>query len=147
MKPRSLVLTILALSVLRLSVLAGDSSMQLITHDIGWALDRGRLYWTNDVGNRWTDISPGSSAHLDDVFFLDATRGWTLLITTNESDVWRSRSRARMMEARFGPYCRLRSDEASASWTDAVGLTSSIRFMGGYFYTATAVQRLAGDAC
>jgi hypothetical protein len=45
----------------------------------GWLLFGGGLYWTNDDGAAWTDITPDTSASIEAVTFLDAARGHALL--------------------------------------------------------------------
>lgn len=54
----------------------GDA--QLITVDLGWALDEERLMWTGDAGESWREITPPVSADftIADVFFLNANLGW-----------------------------------------------------------------------
>jgi photosystem II stability/assembly factor-like uncharacterized protein len=56
-------------------------SMQLITAEKGWALDNHRLFWTNDDGSHWKDITPPhqESETITDTFFLDSSHGWVLL--------------------------------------------------------------------
>jgi photosystem II stability/assembly factor-like uncharacterized protein len=63
------------------SALAQSASMQLITAEKGWALDNHRLFWTNDDGSHWKDVTPPhqESETITDVFFLDASHGWALL--------------------------------------------------------------------
>lgn len=57
-----------------------QESMELITQDKGWALEKSReLFWTNDNGAHWTDISPPAGEAISTVFFLDASHGWALL--------------------------------------------------------------------
>jgi photosystem II stability/assembly factor-like uncharacterized protein len=58
------------------------TDMKLIIPNVGWAERGGNLYWTNDNGANWKDItpssSPGSDERISDIFFLDAHRGWAL---------------------------------------------------------------------
>jgi photosystem II stability/assembly factor-like uncharacterized protein len=57
-------------------------SMKLLTADTGWAATRNKLFWTNDDGLHWTDITPKASeagATISAVFFLDPSSGWVLL--------------------------------------------------------------------
>ncbi len=69
-----------------------QNSMKLLAPGVGWAERAGRLYWTNDDGASWRDITPPSSLisesqvtsesqsyeNLDDVFFVDGHRGWAV---------------------------------------------------------------------
>lgn len=63
--------------------LARGTSMQLLTQDKGWALSNRHLFWTADNGSHWKDITPRAVGFIDDVFFLDTSRGWVLF---NDSD-------------------------------------------------------------
>ena len=58
---------------------AADRSMQLITSSTGWAIDGGRLFWTEDNGTSWRDISPPRFKSVTDVMFLDTSHGWVIL--------------------------------------------------------------------
>jgi photosystem II stability/assembly factor-like uncharacterized protein len=65
--------------------LAGDTFMHLISLGKGWAIGSNqKLFWTNDNGAHWTDISPKTASHLSDVFFLDSSYGWVLLSDYDE---------------------------------------------------------------
>lgn len=57
------------------------SAMQLLSPSKGWSLGGGgRLFWTEDNGGHWSDITPGQpGSFIADVFFLDETRAWVLL--------------------------------------------------------------------
>jgi len=59
--------------------------MQLIAAETGWALERGRLFWTNNDGAHWADITPHASGVMADVFFLDRSRGWALFSDSNDA--------------------------------------------------------------
>ena len=61
-------------------------SMQLLAPNIGWVLVDGRLWWTADNGQNWSDISPSGSQsqRIEGVFFLNASRGWVTV-----QDGWR----------------------------------------------------------
>ncbi len=62
---------------------ATPNEIKLLTQNTGWALLHGRLYWTNDFGQDWRDITPKAAASgresIADVFFLDTSDGWALL--------------------------------------------------------------------
>ena len=69
------------------SALAQTTSMQLLTPDTGWALSNSHLFWTTESGNHWRDVTPHVTGHIDDVFFLDTSRGWALLSSSENSDM------------------------------------------------------------
>lgn len=58
-----------------------EKTMQLLAPSTGWALGNGRLFWTTDNGEHWTDITPErpTGATIGDVFFRDQINGWVLL--------------------------------------------------------------------
>jgi photosystem II stability/assembly factor-like uncharacterized protein len=70
------ILAALCLVVLCVSAMA--STMQLLTPSTGWLLS-GRLFWTEDNGGHWTDITPERPGRIGSVFFLDESRGWIAL--------------------------------------------------------------------
>jgi PKD repeat protein/photosystem II stability/assembly factor-like uncharacterized protein len=51
-----------------------------VTPTGGWILMDGRLFWTVDNGNNWSDITPAlpTTATIQAVNFLDAKTGWVL---------------------------------------------------------------------
>lgn len=61
--------------------------MKLLTRGIGWAQTGHGLFWTEDGGKDWKDITPHHGAEetpsyalaLSQPFFLDTHRGWLLL--------------------------------------------------------------------
>ena len=55
------------------------SAFQQVTPGAGWILFGGDLYWTNNNGAAWTDITPDASTKIEAVTFLDAARGRALL--------------------------------------------------------------------
>ncbi|HXC44348.1 MAG TPA: glycoside hydrolase domain-containing protein [Candidatus Dormibacteraeota bacterium] len=69
-------------------VLGQNASMQLITSEKGWALDNRRLFWTNDDGSHWKDVTPPhqESETITDTFFLDVSHGWVLLCGEQEGE-------------------------------------------------------------
>jgi probable HAF family extracellular repeat protein len=90
---RSILLAAFALTLcfhLGSQALAQDLSMQLVAPEKGWALGDGRLFWTEDDGGHWTDITPLNARFvLADVFFLDVSHGWALVRTAvGENEVW-----------------------------------------------------------
>lgn len=66
---------------------ADGMPMRLIAPGVGWTMDNGRLYWTNDNGATWALISPKSKARIQDVFFQDALTGWVLLSQEEEDGI------------------------------------------------------------
>lgn len=71
-------------------VLAQERTIQLLAPATGWALGNGRLFWTVDNGEHWTDITPsGASAEIADVFFRDEINGWMLLKSDAGDDMMR----------------------------------------------------------
>ncbi len=55
-------------------------AMDLMTPLEGWVLVDGRLLWTEDGGESWSDITPkvGAGEFLDDVTFADTSHGWAV---------------------------------------------------------------------
>ena len=57
-------------------------AMQLLTADVGWALNYANLLWTRDGGKNWSDITPPTAAFgshpLVSAFFLNDKQGWAL---------------------------------------------------------------------
>lgn len=59
--------------------------MQLLVPGKGWARgSNGRLFWTDDDGAHWTNISPNTTSYMTDIFFLDVSHGWVLLTRIDE---------------------------------------------------------------
>ncbi len=68
--------------------------MGLVGPGTGWVvLNRGttsisddHLYWTNDVGNNWADVTPHDPAshEIAGALFLNASQGWVLLAARSE---------------------------------------------------------------
>ena len=80
MKFQGLALIALYLLLLSIPTLARETTMQLLAPSKGWALNDGRLFWTADNGEHWTDITPErGAATIAHVFFLDDSRGSVLL--------------------------------------------------------------------
>lgn len=52
--------------------------MQLVGPGQGWAVGEGGLFWTQDDGAHWKNISPPGVHYFNDVFFLDPSHGWVL---------------------------------------------------------------------
>jgi hypothetical protein len=55
--------------------------MKLVAPQVGWALVQQHLYWTNDDGRNWNDITPpgNPTQRINGVFFLDRSHGWAVL--------------------------------------------------------------------
>src|SRR5258708_1598592 len=59
-------------------------AMRLLTPDVGWVLTlwNSYLFWTEDAGSTWKDITPSKqlfgTGRIFSVFFLDTRRGWAL---------------------------------------------------------------------
>jgi hypothetical protein len=68
-----------------ISLGAAAASMKLVAANTGWAAYGNRLYWTNNNGSDWVDITPvppnlrreAISVHLP--FFRDKSEGWTIV--------------------------------------------------------------------
>jgi len=62
-------------------------SIKLLDSDIGWAATEHSLFWTTDGGRSWGDVTPKTSRaeEIRSVFFLDASRGWALLVRGDKS--------------------------------------------------------------
>ena len=59
------------------------SQFDLITASSGWVLLEHHLFWTEDGGQTWVDVSPPILAEtsIESVHFLDDSSGWMLLST------------------------------------------------------------------
>jgi photosystem II stability/assembly factor-like uncharacterized protein len=78
-RPWGVVLSLLLLLASCAAAVANNPGMHLIAPEKGWARGSdGRLYWTNDNGAHWTDISPDVTGHMTDIFFLDGSHGWVV---------------------------------------------------------------------
>jgi hypothetical protein len=54
--------------------------MKLLAPDVGWVLQQNHLYWTEDNGAHWEDITPPLSGKtIDGVFFVNASYGWVVI--------------------------------------------------------------------
>ncbi len=73
----ALLATMLALSLCS----QASGQMKLLSDNTGWALGVG-LRWTTNDGRDWKDITPPAKGweQIDDVFFLDTSNGWALLM-------------------------------------------------------------------
>lgn len=74
-------------------------AFQQVAAGTGWILFDGRLYWTENDGAAWRDITP--AANIQAVDFLDASRGWTvasvmdsyaLASTSDGGKTWQTRT-------------------------------------------------------
>jgi photosystem II stability/assembly factor-like uncharacterized protein len=86
--------------------------MNLLTRNTGWALMNGGLYWTNDFGQDWRNITPPltvAGEGISGVFFLNTEEGWALIRTP------RSETEA-VVFGDWGFYLA-HTDNAGASWT------------------------------
>jgi photosystem II stability/assembly factor-like uncharacterized protein len=55
----------------------------------GWLLAGGHVWWTNDDGVQWSDITPPlGSKVIDGVFFLNESSAWTVLHDTAQSGLY-----------------------------------------------------------
>ena len=53
----------------------------IISPSIGWVIENNRLFWTNDNGNHWTDITPSfdkTDEKIETVFFKNEKLGWMI---------------------------------------------------------------------
>ncbi|MBN1304918.1 MAG: DUF1906 domain-containing protein, partial [Anaerolineales bacterium] len=59
----------------------------LLTASSGWVQINQRIFWTEDSGQSWQEITPVLSVedHLLDVFFLDSNHGWVLFRSSESS--------------------------------------------------------------
>jgi hypothetical protein len=67
-------------------------SLGALSAEQAWAVVDGRLYWTDDGGANWTDLSPGQD-RIQAATFLDQEHGW-LVIAPNAAQpsfmLWRT---------------------------------------------------------
>ena len=68
-------------ALLLASVGAYSQEMKLLSAGKGWALINAHLYWTDNDGNNWKDITPLHSGQdaIWNVFFLDESHGWATI--------------------------------------------------------------------
>lgn len=64
---------------------AQGRQMQLVTPENGWARGKEGLFWTQDDGGTWKNISPPGVRYFNDVFFLDAFHGWALFTSEGKN--------------------------------------------------------------
>ncbi|HZD56032.1 MAG TPA: glycoside hydrolase domain-containing protein, partial [Anaerolineales bacterium] len=63
-------------------------SMQLLSPELGWALVDNQLFWTEDSGLIWRDISPSdASDQILAVEFLNDSQGWLVARSNGSGDV------------------------------------------------------------
>lgn len=62
------------------------TSIKLLTLEMGWAATGHTLFWTNNAGHEWKEITPKAalSEEIASVFFLDTSHGWTLMSAWNK---------------------------------------------------------------
>ncbi len=67
--------------MLGLPTSAWAGSMKLLAPGVGWTATSHGLFWTEDEGGHWKEITPpgGKNGAIADVFFLDTRSGWALL--------------------------------------------------------------------
>lgn len=75
-------------------IVAAQPRMALVGPGVGWTLlsqgtaysPNDRLFWTSDDGSNWKDVTPNdpASRQIAGTFFLDASRGWVLLVLKRE---------------------------------------------------------------
>jgi photosystem II stability/assembly factor-like uncharacterized protein len=72
-----------------LSFSQNGRSAHLVAQQTGWFAARTHLYWTQDGGNKWQDITPKVTTGevIVDVFFLDPSNGWALLAGANTGGI------------------------------------------------------------
>jgi photosystem II stability/assembly factor-like uncharacterized protein len=78
----SLLLTLCLCTTISAQQAGRIESMKLLTPNVGWAATNKKLFWTNDGGAQWKDITPKlnhKSQAVSSVFFLDPSNGWVLL--------------------------------------------------------------------
>lgn len=77
--------------------------IQVISERTGWALVDHRLFWTEDAGNSWIEISP-AMAHPDAIMsaqFLDEVSGWAVTQDplTGQLDIYHTHDRGKNWSA------------------------------------------------
>ncbi len=75
------------------------AAIAMVSSTTGWAVGSGGvIYRTSNGGDSWTLVTPGITAKLNDVFFLDQAKGWivgdagTVLQTSDSGQTWFQRS-------------------------------------------------------
>ncbi|MCA1554499.1 MAG: hypothetical protein LC737_08985, partial [Chloroflexi bacterium] len=53
-------------------------AFHLLTAETGWLWMEQQLYWSDDGGQRWREITPPSNGMMRAVFFLDVQHGWVM---------------------------------------------------------------------
>lgn len=90
MKYRVPLIVGLCLVSICINALAQDRTMQLLAPSRGWALANGALFWTDDNGEHWNDITPKpAEGSITSVFFLDMSRAWVLFVADAGNDMLR----------------------------------------------------------
>jgi photosystem II stability/assembly factor-like uncharacterized protein len=84
----SLLLTLCLCADVSAQKAGGIESMKLLTPEVGWAATSSRLFWTDDGGAKWKDITPRTKAQTEivSVFFLNTSAGWALLVENRSTD-------------------------------------------------------------
>jgi photosystem II stability/assembly factor-like uncharacterized protein len=82
---------LLATLLLTLSAFAsaqGIMAMKLLTPSAGWAATGTQLFWTNDNGHTWKNVTPSTASQesIVTVFFLDTSTGWVLFSKYEEPE-------------------------------------------------------------
>ncbi len=88
MTGRSILSTLLSVAVLCGMAMAQEhiEAMKLLAVDVGWAATKSHLFWTDDNGSHWKDVTPpGRSAEISSVFFVDVSMGWVILARRNQA--------------------------------------------------------------
>jgi photosystem II stability/assembly factor-like uncharacterized protein len=66
--------------------------MAFVSPGQGWIWLNQRLFWTNTSGDTWLDITPPGVTGIEDIFFLDASRGWLVSRTDDPARFQLSRT-------------------------------------------------------
>ena len=53
---------------------------QLLSVNAGWALVGDHVLESNNLGQRWDDITPKQAKRIDGAFFLDRSTGWAVIV-------------------------------------------------------------------
>ena len=127
----------------------------LLTDRSGWVLLGQRLFWTEEAGRAWKEISPSLSADasIQDVEFIDARAGWMLWTTPDPQggasfhldhtvdggETWTTRSLSLFEPGETGSYAEKAEMgwfEAQAGWI-AVKQVSGSNFSLGTLFTTS----------
>jgi photosystem II stability/assembly factor-like uncharacterized protein len=57
---------------------ASLDGMQILEDGQGWVISRGRMLWSSDLGQTWSDLSPSPHLKIISAHFPAADRGWLL---------------------------------------------------------------------